>query len=729
MDSNGKVQTLHPVHGPGPPDQQQDMIPQLKRELETCRGKIKGYETLGHLLQESKQECARYKRTNDELAKQLDSLTRQLLPCEPSNETIGSVCETSATVPSVHAEGLGAILTNNKALSVASNESIGGEGEGLRLLMKLPVSLPAELESSHLAVRTPPQRSPDKSVEILSASSASFVQISNSEPGSPKSQLSSIIGDDSAQLVAPRSAVGIDANADQQTSMDITSEISHITEHLRTIGRSSSNTSVDDLAADLVKASVNVIKLQKQCRVQQVMMNQMSSQIAELKADCDAKQQMIQILQKDCNSLRNTVKQMEVARDQALEEAEVMCKEKSEERDESTGGPRSVEWVEVETQRHDKIEKSISGTSSSQVVVTAVPMVEMELRRRIEKLSSTISELVSVNHSWDEHCRQVEATHEHQMSALQSKLNECSLRLEEYERGDQQRQIDFDKTLLDAKKQREAEEMAKEEALTQLHLERQRLVDSEQKCNELSRKTVELEQRLIQRQNSQQIELSHHLQTTQLVNQTSSDKEKQLVSQLLILQEQVGVFKEDFDQERRDREWTQANMEKLRKKHEETTAQLTIARSQLMQTTAELTTAKSDGEHWRQRFIKLSNDVQSIQRQARPLEPCVTLGTTVSPPVVHVSHSTPLFVGQQLRLPSTSVRLQSWTCDCCTFSNPGERMACEMCGKAKSDIYLQPNYVTGGRSVAGLQDLHPAMPNTGQRSSRRLETDFINSRP
>jgi len=44
---------------------------------------------------------------------------------------------------------------------------------------------------------------------------------------------------------------------------------------------------------------------------------------------------------------------------------------------------------------------------------------------------------------------------------------------------------------------------------------------------------------------------------------------------------QVSVFKEDFDQERRDRELTRANMEKLRKKLDETTDQLTTTRSQV----------------------------------------------------------------------------------------------------------------------------------------------------
>jgi len=68
---------------------------------------------------------------------------------------------------------------------------------------------------------------------------------------------------------------------------------------------------------------------------------------------------------------------------------------------------------------------------------------------------------VSVNHSWDEHCRQIDVTHKQQIAAMQSKQNEMILRLEEYERSDQQRQVDFDNMLLGAKKQREAEEVYK----------------------------------------------------------------------------------------------------------------------------------------------------------------------------------------------------------------------------------------------------------------------------
>jgi hypothetical protein len=69
------------------------------------------------------------------------------------------------------------------------------------------------------------------------------------------------------------------------------------------------------------------------------------------------------------------------------------------------------------------------------------------------------AQLVSVNRSWDEHCRQLESSHVQQMATLQSKLDAAEHRTEEYEQADQKRQLEFDNILLNAKKQREAEEV------------------------------------------------------------------------------------------------------------------------------------------------------------------------------------------------------------------------------------------------------------------------------
>jgi len=90
------------------------------------------------------------------------------------------------------------------------------------------------------------------------------------------------------------------------------------------------------------------------------------------------------------------MKQMEVARDQALQDARVRYKTMVKEGDDLIGGSSSVEWVEVETQQNcDKATTSSTETeiNSNQTIVTAVPMIEVELRRRVEKLNATISEV------------------------------------------------------------------------------------------------------------------------------------------------------------------------------------------------------------------------------------------------------------------------------------------------------------------------------------------------
>jgi len=66
---------------------------------------------------------------------------------------------------------------------------------------------------------------------------------------------------------------------------------------------------------------------------------------------------------------------------------------------------------------------------------------------------------VSVNRSWDEHCKQLEVAHSHQMSALNDELADFRRRLDDRQRSDDDRQREFDELLLSAKKQRQDEEV------------------------------------------------------------------------------------------------------------------------------------------------------------------------------------------------------------------------------------------------------------------------------
>lgn len=66
---------------------------------------------------------------------------------------------------------------------------------------------------------------------------------------------------------------------------------------------------------------------------------------------------------------------------------------------------------------------------------------------------------MAVNRNWDEHCNEIEANHKQQIAAMQNRLTELQNRIDEFERSDEKRQLEFDNILLNCKQQREAEEV------------------------------------------------------------------------------------------------------------------------------------------------------------------------------------------------------------------------------------------------------------------------------
>lgn len=629
------------------PSSRDTEIQQLKNQLQHCLGKLKGYETLGQLFQESKQECAHYKQTNEELAHRLDSLTRKICQTQPENpEVVGA--------------------------SRTCDETVGGDFNMLETVPEKSAEGPELMNLKEIGVKTPP---PTQSA----STSNSFVQISGSETSS--------MDHDNSLHKENLSKLQVYADAMCDASVDLSPEIAHLTEQIQTLGQSSTHgdngTTVEDLASDLIKAGVSVIKLQKQTRIQHVYIDQLKSRVSELEADSSAKQNRIQILQKDCDTLRKTVYEMEGRQTVA-------------------GG--GAEWLEVEKGQHQGSE-DIQGAFD---IVTATPLAEVELRRRVEKLSATINELVSVNQSWDEHCRQLESSHQAQVTTLEHKLTELQKSRDEFERNERNKQRDFDNVLLEAKKQREHEEMAKVEALNELLLERQH-------CTDLQQKMSELEQRLLELQSARQTELVNNLPTIQMNQPPLSDRESELCSQVLVLQQQVTLYKEDFDQERHDREVLQAQLQNVRKDYSKSLDQINASRSQLSQVMSELSMVRNESQQWRQRYHQLSGDLQALQRQARPVNQ--------RPGPTHVPVSTG-FTNVRPPLTQTS---PSWTCLQCTFKNSGQRSTCEMCGNASYSPINYYQYLADDRMAAGLS-VYPHTPPTGYHyhhhlDSHSLETD------
>ena len=179
---------------------------------------------VGHMLHESKLECARYKQTNEDLAKKLDNLSRGLPQLTTVNETPGLVCVApmpSAPVPQwvVLDEKVRRDKSDVKKLETLSM-AIALEGVKVvdKKLLGNPVVCSENLtctaevgqqqyetaqaaESSYVKVapvnleelgaKTPPTISPQRrSPDPSDFSSASFVRISNS-PSSGSSRRSS----------------------------------------------------------------------------------------------------------------------------------------------------------------------------------------------------------------------------------------------------------------------------------------------------------------------------------------------------------------------------------------------------------------------------------------------------------------------------------------------------------------------------------------------------------
>jgi hypothetical protein len=76
-----------------------------------------------------------------------------------------------------------------------------------------------------------------------------------------------------------------------------------------------------------------------------------------------------------------------------LQDARDKYPETCNEQEDATGEPTSVEWVDVASFGKAEAEGGVADTHEP--VVTAVPMVEIELRRRVEKLSATVAEVIS----------------------------------------------------------------------------------------------------------------------------------------------------------------------------------------------------------------------------------------------------------------------------------------------------------------------------------------------
>lgn len=671
-------------HGPGPPgslhenrtpnmaatrnaDAEDDLgkelirkeqeLQRLRTEVQAYVMKIRGYQTLENLLHESKRECASYRQKMEEMSQELDQLRKtsdRRTTDEPS-------------------------LSDDKSLDFRECGAAGS-----------PKKTMSGDDDDAGKVRT----------GSSTASSPSFVRIDSSS--------------------IEHSLASGELQQDEQMMNSLTDtrcvsvDVDHLAELLRNGGdeNGKGGVNIQDISSNLMRASIDVRKLEKQAKAQKVLVKQLKAENEKLSIENSFKQKELNQLMSEYEKQVALVKNLEMARDQAMLEARTKYMESGTENLEQRNEQISAEWVELVQQ---------TSTGDGAVQITTVSTVEMELRKRIEKLNATISELVTVNRTWDEHCRKLQQAHEQQTAALQSEIDNTHYKLEQKIQEAERQQLEYEQILLNSKKLREADEMAKDEALDQLHREKRQQAELEQKCIEFSRKTAELEARLQQLQISSQAAPGIGFPGFQILSPPSSSTRSQ-DADVQVLREQVKVFKEDFDQERRDREAARTELEATKMKLNEAKIQLDVLQKSMMSNNHALQKSQAENMELRRQFQKMASDLRLLQAQGR-----------VQPSASHRSPSHVPGLGvvaqPQIYQPPRVSYNSRWSCTTCTFLNPEERSSCEMCGRVRqNDMLLQPRSVSSSNDMAGpaagLQGWQP--PTTSSwpyLANTNLETD------
>lgn len=705
-----------PEHCPGPPTTQtrgtsettdinlgkqlrdkEEELQQLRNEVQSYAGKLKGYQTLGQLYAESQNECSAYKQQNDELVRQLSSVMRRISPTQ-RNANVD-------TQPALENE----------------SESAGKGGDDAEKPRKSSCSLDLTEEGGR-----------GRETE-MSASSPSFVNIDSSSTDVSAASVPVTRAQDERR---EGDAAAVDAD-----SASLSVDIEYLTAELRDAGQQqqqhdTATASYQHLSSNLIRTSLSVLKLEKQTRLQKAMMDQMTMKLTELNNQLTLKDQKVAQLQEDRARLAADMKSLKAAHDKQWLDAGTKYvtgdastqQQMTPTTNRQTGTEIDRQAAADEQESGDWLEVEKRVSSAGYVDIAAVSTTEMELKRRVDKLSSMITELVAVNRSWDEHCKQLEMSHSQQVAALNAELSDVRQRLDDRQKSDDERQKEFDELLLSAKKQREDAEMANEDALTRLHVEKRLRANAEDRCVEFSRKMAELEAQLRTLQTAQQLHQTNAAQLTQsgqqspsmssMTSSPASDRDKML--ELQMLREQVTVFQEDFEQERRDREASRATMEHLDTKFRETNLELTTTKKKLMDTLASLRTSKTENLKLKDRFQKVADDLLTLQRHAatRPVPPAPT-GPYVYP-------EPPLYGLQPQHIYGAGAR-HVWSCATCTYENPAQRTSCEMCGRLKTagqdllgrgaDVH---HHVAGLHEFSAVPSTHSDWP---RLPSSNLETD------
>lgn len=702
-------------------------IQKLKEENFILQGKLRGYATLGSLLQEQKEECAKLKKMNEELEKH-----RTISPGAGSFSQEGSsegnylLNGDTGTKLKKHgeikqtvsvSENIDVSLTNGQSLNGISDPSTANKSRDLIIEMTKNTQCHSWTEQMS-GVSYPPDDvfrnvKTDKypTQESINFNSASDLKQKTPSQKQAMSVISNGIDNqdskDFRSVVRSTSTivhVGSDTNSKSLNLMEFPSE---------NMDESANKNTTSDFKVVTPSSS--------QSSSFQVLKPSMSRQGS--RSESTLSLHVCEIMNGDLGTDGPTSKMKKMLEDilpdlTKIEEENDMLKTESKKLLEENGRLlNKVQQLELRVNNVSPVESLSSQTHVADweyVRKTELPKnkaTEKELTQttdnlpRLQKLEQQNRELLQANSRWEKMFKEMRSDQENRTRIHQNETETLREQLNKMKVEDEKRQREYDHILLTTKNRLEDEESAREALQVQL-------AEFQASWEQLQRDKRELEESLNavnREQLARDAELSVLRQgiggnSMQAIHLSS---ELELRTEIAVLREQLTVFQEDFDRERQDRAKAQSEKDdlnkqlgKLKTENNKLLDQNNRYQSQLQ--TAEINVKEAIEESTRRNGsnVELRNKIRQLESQllSRPTQytPNISPQPTmmVQPETDPYARPSPPYLFQSSvnagnaqsnreRYPSEQ-QPGAWNCDDCTYSNHPSRTVCEMCGKIRS---------------------------------------------
>ncbi|XP_041364458.1 TNFAIP3-interacting protein 1-like [Gigantopelta aegis] len=371
-----------------------------------------------------------------------------------------------------------------------------------------------------------------------------------------------------------------------------------------------------------------------------------------------------------------------------------------------------------------------------QNTAATLPSDASTLTQMVQELQNKNKQLKDANNSWRSRWTQLESSKDSQIKSLENQLAGKTRELSKISQTNADREREFEQMLCAAKSHAGDEENAKEEALQQLHVANTRLTELQEKIASLewdnkdlvrAKHTIEAELTVLKKEAENPQAGRHPAQTVDA-----------LKTEIAVLREQLTVFEEDFERERQDRAATQSAREDIQTKYEE------VYRSR-RNLSERLNNQQRKAEHLETELRQTQRRIQNLETENRRLkaelkQQQAAMRYAPPPPVSpyppqpfqqypygQVGYYQPGHLTQQIPLGHGHTPLEhlpgAWTCSQCTFVNIAERTVCDMCGVIRQR--------RGRSSQSAAQNANPeaALMSRGRNvpdDSSDLVTDDVN---